>query len=227
MTQVAVPAMRDSYVNAVAPDSNYGASSLIAMGVLILGGSKGQVNRPIANFDISAVPASAVILGAKMRRNITVVDASGHACSILRCTRPAQWTENGVTWNKYDGMTAWTAGGGDYDAVTPTPVSYNEPLAAGDHEIPGLDGFVRDAIALRGGIVSLIMKNDNEAPSVSQRSFWYSGSSWQLVIEYEAARAAGDRMSFGSRRPRAPARAARPSRPRRPARPSSMSGGST
>ncbi len=220
MPQLTISATKDSLMNAVSPDTNYGANPSVAMGVLILGGGKTQLNRAIGYFDISGLPANAFVQSAKMRRSLTFVDPTGHACTIYRCTRPAQWTESGVTWNKYDGVSAWTAAGGDYDASTPPPISYHEPLASGAHEIPGVGGFVQDAIALRGGVVSVIMKNDNEAPSASQRSTWQAGASWQLVIDYEALALGGpERVSLGSRRPRAARRATAAPSPRRPARP--------
>lgn len=115
---------------------------MLSMGVLIIGGGKTQLNRVIGNFDVSGLPASAFVLAAKMRRSLTLVDPTGHGCKIVRCTRPGQWTENGVTWNKYDGVTSWTAIGGDFDTSAPVPVAYQEPLVTGTHEIPGLAGFI-------------------------------------------------------------------------------------
>jgi hypothetical protein len=220
MPQLTISSSSGSFMNGISPDTNYGASSLVSMGVLVLGGSKAQLNRAIGNFDLSGLPANAFVQAAKMRRTLTLVDPTGHACWIHRCKRPTQWTENGVTWNKYDGVNAWTNAGGDYDTSTPAPLSYNEPLVAGTHEIFGLTPFVLDAIALRGGVVSVVMKNDVEAPSASQRSIWQAGAPWQLVIDYVAL-ALGDPEppSFGSRSPRAPQRALSPRRPAAPDKP--------
>ncbi len=222
MPQLAVTSAKDSSMNGPSPDTNYGASDTISMGILIAGGSKSQLFRAIVNFDLAALPAGAVVQSAKMQRALTLIDPDGHACRILRCVRASQWTENGVTWNKYDGVNPWTAAGGDWDASTPAPISYIEPLALGVHEIYGLGQFVSDAIAQRGGIVSLIMKNDDEAPNRSQRSQWLAGSFWKLVIDYnQPALPAGleaPATSSGRRpaRPRHAALAAAPHQPERP-----------
>ncbi len=164
MAQLTVTPTIDSTMDFGSPDTNFGQGATIGQGVLISGGSKNAVRRAIANFDVSAVPVSAVISQATMRRAITLADASQHSVRIARCTRPAQWTENGVTWNRYDGTNAWVTGGGEYDDVTPAAVSFVEAVTPGQHEISGLAGFVRDALDHRSGVVSLLFRNENEAP---------------------------------------------------------------
>lgn len=222
MPQLIATPTKDSCMNGASPDTNYGASDIISMGILFAGGSKSQLFRAIVNFDLAALPAGAVVQSAKMQRTLSLIDADGHACRILRCVRSDQWTENGATWNKYDGINPWTAAGGDWDASAPAPVSYIEPLVLGVHEIYGLGEFVSDAIAQRGGIVSLIMKNDDEAPSRSQRSQWLAGSFWRLIIDYDQpALPAGLEVPATSsgRQPARPRRAALAAAPRQPDRP--------
>jgi hypothetical protein len=219
MPQLVVTPVHDSYYDYGSPNTNYGASTSILMGVVIAGGIKTQVLRAIANFDVSAIPSSAVIAQAKMQRALTLVDPRSHTVKIDRCTRPAQWTENGVTWNKYDGVTPWTFQGGDFDEGTPPAISFLEAMAAGQHEVTGLGGFVRDALDLHNGIVSLIMRNENEGPAQTEHSAWLAGALWKLIIDYDVTGDPGRRsvsIKGPGRRPTAPSTASTGSQPSRP-----------
>ena len=145
---------------------------------------------------------------ARLDLFIILADAAPKTHRVVRCTRPAQWTENGVTWNKYDGTTLWTIEGGDFDDVTPHAVSYVEAVAPGPHEVTGLGGFVRDALDLRSGIVSLLFRNEREVPPVSERSTWLAGSFWSLVIDYNVTSEPGRRSAIVD------AQASKPATPR-------------
>jgi len=179
----------DSYMEGITnPNVNYGSDTQIRLGASYVV-SKTTLHRGIGNFDVSAL-AGEPIVSAKMVRHIVAVTNGGFASKLSRCTRPATWTEAGVTWNKYDGVTNWTAGGGDFDDTgPPAKVDYTEPTAIGLHEIVGLESFVEDALANRGGIVSLILRATNEAPGATQKLAWYAKESgvtyrWQLVVAY-------------------------------------------
>ena len=219
MPQLIVTPALDSYMDYKSPDTNYGQSLTISQGVLIAGAEKSAVRRAIANFDVSAIPVEAVITQATMQRNLTLADPSIHSVRIARCTRPTQWTENGVTWNKYDGVNAWTSSGGEFDDVTPAAVSFVEAVATGPHEVSGLGGFVRDALDLRNGVVSLLLRNENVTPAQSERSVWLAASFWKLVIDYDVGGEPARRNSGGDASGRRPRAARVPSEGRPPARP--------
>jgi len=225
MPQLIVTPTIDSTMDYGSPDTNFGQSGTISQGVLIAGGSKNAVRRAIANFDVSPIPISAVIAQARMRRAISLADVSQHSVRIARCARPAQWTENGVTWNRYDGTNAWITGGGEYDDLTPAAVSFVEAVAPGQHEIAGLAGFVRDALDLRSGVVSVVLRNENEAPLVSERSNWLAGTFWELIIDYNVTADPGRRSAIDDDSARSGTRPSVPSEGQRPARPSSGKGG--
>jgi hypothetical protein len=230
MPQLLATPVSDSFMDFANPDTNYGQSATIAQGVLIVGAQKSEARRAIVNFDVASIPAGAAIAQAKMQRLLTLTDSEGHSIRIARCTRPTQWTEQGVTWNTYDGVGAWITGGGEYSDGTPPAVSFAEAQQTGLHEVFGLGGFVRDALDNRGGIVSLILRNENEAPVESQRSAWVAGAFWKLIVDYDVsaepgrrqarAQGSGRRPSMG-RRPPAPSAGARP-----PSGRSAMKGGS-
>jgi hypothetical protein len=177
----------DSTMLFQSPDSNYGSLESIEEGAFYAGGVKALLRRSIVNFDVSAI-ASRTITAAKVIRTVWSRTGSGEPATVYRCTRPSTWTEGGVTWNRYDGTNLWTAAGGDYDGSTPTPVGYSLPGAVGEMEITGLAGFVTDAIASRGNIVSMIFRLDDEGPGSTQWHIFYAkgddGHPWRLVVEH-------------------------------------------
>lgn len=227
MTQLVVTPSIDSTMSQKDPDTNFGALGTIGCGILRAGGAKDDTNHAIANFDVSAIPLDAIISGAVMHRLITLADPSPHSIDIQRCTRPTQWTENGVTWNKYDGVTVWTSGGGDRDNTTPPTLTEVEPVAPGPYDVSGLGGFVRDALDNRNGIVSIIISNTDGDPPSTQRTKWLAQSFWTITIDYTLATAPvqepgrrGSIRNQGGRpaRPFPPAQAQRPVRPYAPTR---------
>lgn len=75
-------------------------------------------DRSLLRFDLSGVPAGATVTAAVL--TLTATDTYGgnpsaESMNIYRLTQ--SWTEGGVTWNRYDGVSPWASGGGDYDAT--------------------------------------------------------------------------------------------------------------
>ena len=216
-------------------DVNFGAYIYIRHGVTYDGGTKSQWYRGIANFDVSDL-AGAQINSAKLVREVWSLVNGGVLGKISRCTRPANWTEDGVTWNKYDGTSAWTAEGGDFDdGGPPAAITYSEPTSLGTHEITGLKDFVEDALDNRSGIVSIITRLALEVPGTTTRFVWWSkeheSDIWRLVIDYTLpnpgrrgkgaspfARGAPDLRPVTAARPTRAASGVAPARPRRPRR---------
>jgi hypothetical protein len=238
MAELTVEADIDAYMMGAPPelkDVNFGDVTTIRLGISYDGGVKSFWYRPIGNFDVSAL-AEASLNSAKLVREMSFATSGGVASKLSRCTRPAAWTEDGVTWNKYDGTNDWTAGGGDFDDTGPPAViDYTEPSGAGTHELAGLLGFVQDALDNRNGIVSIIIRLADESPGVSQRFDWrskeYGSDIWRLVIDYTPpavpnpgrrgigpsplARGAPDLRPVRAARPTRAASGAGPARPRR------------
>lgn len=175
----------DSHMDQKQPDANYGQANAVEMGPTYYGGSKDKLRRAIANFNVSALQGR-TITAAQIRRVISgaIGPPQGFAATIYRCTRPATWTETGVTWNKYNGANNWTTAGGDYDQTTPAPVHYIETT----NPIPGLKDFVIDALNNRTGIVSIIIRVDNENPGVTTWASWWSRQYqmhiWRLEVDH-------------------------------------------
>jgi hypothetical protein len=188
MSIYTAPPEIDSEMNMEDPDVNYGAGGTCDWGVFYAGEIKTLLFRAIVNFDVSAL-SGRTINSAKLVRYIFSVQGGGWAATIYRCTRPSTWTEGGVTWNKYDGANTWTSEGGDLDETTPTPKTLTETSSTGRHEISGMGSFVTDALSLRSGLVSLIMRADDEDPGTTKYVNWHSkestgGGRWRLVVDH-------------------------------------------
>ena len=102
---------QDAYLAEASPIQNYG--TLDHMHADSQASSRA---RPLLRFDLSAIPAGATILSATFEMYYFYTRVS--STESLRLHRALRdWTETGVTWRTYDGVTNWTAQGGDYDAA--------------------------------------------------------------------------------------------------------------
>jgi hypothetical protein len=191
VTVATIYASIDSDMDADAPDANYGAVTGLRVGIEYQGGSKVSNRRFIAKFDVSSL-AGEQIDAAELHRKVTYVVSGGFAAHVGRCTRPATWTEVGVTWNKYNGVDAWTVAGGDIDGAL--DLAYIEASVTGEHVIYGLKALVDDALANRAGVVAVILRPDLASGYSSFVVFWsregnpvYGAVPPFLLIDYTPA----------------------------------------
>jgi len=177
----------DARINGILTTSNYGSQSLLTHGVNYSGGNKTETWRSLLNFNVSAL-AGATINSAKLRRYITDVVGDPFDVKIARCTRPQDWVEGAVTWERYADGQNWTTQGGDFSDTTPAAVTYSEPSTEDAYvETTGLEAFVEDALQFRNGIVSLLLRNANEAPGTTKVSVYRSSEATnkpELVVDY-------------------------------------------
>lgn len=205
-------ATKDSYMDADNPDTNYGAALFLHEGPFYQGGSKQFLYRSIGNFDVSALAGESIV-SAQMERNMYELLGTPMAAHVYRCTRASAWTSAGVTWNKYDGVNVWTVAGGDYDGGTPSPVGFDEPAATGLFVVYGLVDFVKDALANRGGVVSVIVLPDGESSGVTHLATWTSkedGRTWGIRVFYGGPGDPGRRATSGESEMLAGSRGVRP-----------------
>jgi hypothetical protein len=175
-------------VPAADKDTNFGSHIRIIHAVEFAAEAKSVWRRGIGNFNVSAL-TGLTINSAKLVRKLRTVNNGGQQSILSRCTRPADWVEDEVTWNDYSNGNAWTDEGGDYDDDgPPAALTYTEPSSIGTHEIAGLKEFVQDALDNRDGIVSLITRLSDENPEGSSTYTWNSKEEgadiWRLVIDY-------------------------------------------
>jgi hypothetical protein len=189
MVDVVRIATIDSLMRGVDKDKNFGATTSLQLGVRYLGADKATLDRPIANFDVSGIDPANVV-SARLEQYVTAPVGGAWGAKVFRCTRPAQWTEAGVTWNKYDGTNNWTTEGGDYDTATPAPVAFTAPTTTGLFLLHGMKDMVVDAIDNRAGVLSVILVKDDEDPGVSEAYSFASrestGEKFRVVIEVPA-----------------------------------------
>jgi len=90
----------DTYINESAATTNYGSATSVTVD------GAGPFANGLLKWDLSAIPSYATVSDVKLVYNVT--DNSGTSTySVYRSLKP--WTENGATWNTYDGTNAWGA----------------------------------------------------------------------------------------------------------------------
>ena len=94
-------AVRDSYVNNSAPDTNYGTNAAMLVGGVSVPSS--AVYHTLVGFDLTVLPSDAVILTATLELYQT--GSSGGSFLITAQALTGAWTETGVTWNNKPGYT--------------------------------------------------------------------------------------------------------------------------
>ncbi len=145
--------------------------------------------RELLQFDVSPIHAHATIGDATLTLFSDSMGShagSGYTFNAYRTTNP--WTETGATWNTYDGTNNWSTAGGDYDLSNSDACTPADPTA--NLVFGNLAQLVADAIANRGGLLSLIVigpestsggANNHEASTCRATS---SAVRPQLIVNY-------------------------------------------
>jgi hypothetical protein len=161
-------AHRDTYlVSNTLANNNFGDSPFLLLGVQNV--SKGVISlyRMLLRWNVSQFYGS-VIDSAALRIELSdFLMTSGDTFRVYRLTQP-NWTELGATWNQFDGATAWTSAGGDFD---PTPFDSLTITSAGGGltgeaiVFPNMKPAIDDALINRNGILDLLIKGDSVSPT--------------------------------------------------------------
>ena len=112
------PSSADSYMNEGAKDTNYGGQTYIEVS------SKPSAwgnARGILKFDLSSIPSGSTITSVTLSLYLYSTRGYDRTYCLHKVTK--NWTESGVTWNKYDGTNNWTTSGGDYEATASATVT--------------------------------------------------------------------------------------------------------
>lgn len=113
-TTARITATKDAWLPSSAPDTNYGSGTYLVIDGL---------DNSVLEFSISTLgnitedEVDEAILHLYYYSYSTCNDPVGKTSSVYQMTK-GNWTEAGVTWNKYDGVNSWASPGGDYDAGT-------------------------------------------------------------------------------------------------------------
>ncbi len=112
------PSSADSYMNEGAKDTNYGGETYIEVS------SKPSAwgnARGILKFDLSSIPSGSTITSVTLSLYLYSTRGTNRTYGVHKVTK--NWTESGVTWNKYDGTNNWSTSGGDYAATASATVT--------------------------------------------------------------------------------------------------------
>jgi hypothetical protein len=159
-------ASADSYIQQNLATTNYGSAT--DMYTYPWTGVPAN-RRSMVRFDLSAIPNGSTITSATLKLTETGTQGSARTLAVHRLTK--NWTNAGVTWNKYDGVTDWTAAGGDYAAATATnAITWTASYKTDTWDVTtDVDNFVNNATANYGWLV----KDNSEDDS---QQFWMYGT---------------------------------------------------
>ena len=125
-TTINLTPVADTGLRSNSPDSNSGTATSLPIGVSKNGS---PVNRALLEFDLSGLPANAVINSATLNVSVTK-DPSGSVNYDLNRMLTA-WDESQATWNnRLDGV-AWSGGGGSAGTDFSASASATTSLSSG------------------------------------------------------------------------------------------------
>ncbi len=156
----------------------------------------GDSARGLLHFDLSTIPAHAVIVSAELQLPISARDAESGAglagaegLRVYRVSEP--FTPGEVTWNSRATGTAWSTAGGSFDpgalSTLAAPVSPNVVTAGDAFVFPkteGLTAAVTSALGT-GTTLDLIVRTPSLETSSTTRSLYRFGAA-TLVVKYFA-----------------------------------------
>lgn len=171
------------YGYTAATNINYGLYDTIQLGQMIA--NTYSPNRGLLEFSLSSIPTNAVITKAELQMNCYFSSSTiTHTVGVYRINRA--WTEgtgngtatnNGATWNKYDGVNSWSVVGGDYN---PTPESTADVTIPFDYkwDITNLAKSWFDGSVANNGI--LIKSSLESGQSIA--TYKYFGTSDNAIV---------------------------------------------
>lgn len=154
LVQPAEAAATDTYITNTAATTNYGNEVLLLCGTVHVAGVD-SYSRTLIEFDITGLPNALAMTNAviSLRMATNGIAAGGGTFTVYGLTR-TNWTETGVTWNKYDGTTNWTTAGGDYTATSSTSGAFT----SADTNIQlSVEQLIYDAKAAGQSVLNIIL----------------------------------------------------------------------
>lgn len=166
LSQITVLASKDTYIQADAPNDNFGQVDRVFVRAIPFPEIKTQVLRTLLNFDISQLRPGTVATATLTLEALTA--SFSPTATLFRLERQATWTTLGATWVSYDDPAQWTTLGGDFVTVDPPSVPWTLPGAAGIFIFPDITPNAQKALDDLSGLVSIILLLDDEDPASDQ-----------------------------------------------------------
>ena len=140
---------------------------------LQVGTSSSAKRRPLMVWDVSSVPKGAKVIKAKLTLDVSSQSVTtSHYVGVYRITRSGV-TES-ATWDDYDGSSAWTTPGGDYDdrghsrsalvGLTPSTIVFEDT---------NLVRLVNRSIRTASGQMAVLIALETELDGTAGATEWY------------------------------------------------------
>lgn len=145
MAELTVISSKDNWATNASGNEDTNYSTLYYLYVISY---TGYTRRAYLAFDISSLPAGAVISSATLSLyywSYAASNPTGRQIDVFKITRN-DWVEAEQTWNSYKSGSAWTAAGGDYVTSNPAGANTNCPAAAGAWMNWDVKAIVEDAV---------------------------------------------------------------------------------
>lgn len=165
------PPGKDTFLRENAPTTPQGGGTYVQVQT----STTNNRARTVIGFDLSGqLPAGASIISAALSLYYYyfATDPVGRTYWCYRLTRN-DWTEAGATWQQYKTGSAWTTAGGDWTTTAPAGSSIIMPSAYGWVNWDAKT-LVEDAIANRGNLLDLLIKDASDYISTQYLSRFYS-----------------------------------------------------
>lgn len=183
LSTVTLSPVADTYL-AGGSNTNFGTAVALKSGR----NNGGPMLYPLLKFDVSSIPAGALLTSAKLRLyQYTSANSGTFDLGVYRVNQA--WTETGANWNTANGTTAWTGGGGGTFSL---PVISSNTVTIGNYswhewEIKPLVQEWVDSVSPNHGM-ELLAISANAGSNVSFASKEHTTATWrpQLVVNYTA-----------------------------------------
>ena len=154
----------DTYLDDAFPTTKFASTTILQVGWL--SGKTPNTFRSALTFDLSSLISNAdQILSALLDLEVTTGAAVASPASILYTTEEGLVIAN-ATWDNYDDLSPWAAGGGDWEGSDGT--SFNLPTGTGAVQYDVTDTVQAAFRAVSDGIIRLGIKRDSESVTPSK-----------------------------------------------------------
>jgi hypothetical protein len=167
---ITAQASADTAIFSGNPDATLGNATQV-----FVGNDASNSERALLRFDLTGVAPGATVVACTLRVHVVTLNQAGPG-HVYRVKQPA-WSETAATWNRYDGVNAWTTPGA-FNAVEAMsdvvvtagadgPIAYAAPPSGGAFTFPDLAPLCQDAITDHAGELDLLFKQDADTPGAT------------------------------------------------------------
>lgn len=155
----------DTYLSRNQPNNNFGTATTFLANANKNNIDSSKTKYPLLRFDLSSIPAGAVIQSAKL--SVTVTTNRSNQIEQIRVMNTA-WTEGGATWNDSDGAgpgdwAGGTFGAADYKTTVEATISPTTKGTKTAFVTTAVDGWVNGSVPNNGFVLLSTGTNTGDA----------------------------------------------------------------